>query len=77
MEKTDLLIGKNYYMVQQSSPEAEPEITTFVYGGLVDDRKDTHFFTASGLSKANIFLHENELNYFVDYKTLASVLAHK
>jgi len=70
MKKNKLVIGAHYYMVQYERPNAQPEITTFIYRGTADGQRNTHIFIGSGMSETNIFLDSKDLESIIDFAAL-------
>ena len=75
LRASEFKVGEIYYMLQYRAPAGGPPlISSYEYRGTVDGKPDTHFFKATGLSDANVFLETAKLNGMVDIGALKKAL---
>lgn len=75
LRRVELKVGEIYYLLQyRNTKSGPPFISSYEYRGTVDGKPNAHFFKAAGLSDANVFLEEAQLNSMVDFNGLKEAI---
>ena len=75
LRRVELKVGEIYYVLQyRNTKSGPPLISSYEYRGTVDGKPNAHFFKAAGLSDADVFLEEAQLNSMVDFNGLKEAI---